>query len=625
MKSRVEIAKENLMQKQLNQGRLQAFWALFVGCMLTTLLIDVRFTDPLNRPKMLFISSILLLVFILTFKHRYQLIHRATFLPFLLYSLIILVYIVRSFLGPNSFYMALIGSRGRAIGAIFYICLAAISMLILIQYEKRTSSRVIYAFSILVIIEITYGVIQIQGNDFIQWNNSYSPIITTFGNPNFASAFNGVGSLVLLWVSFQQRKVWSISILSLIYSLLGLYLIIKSSSSQGLFAFLAGVMILLICKAVSTSKFLGATMLFGTATSTFFVIIGTLNRGPLADFVYQTSINARGDYWRVAIEIFKDHALFGIGLDNFGSYFGTYRDISQVQGRGYATLSDNAHNVFLQQLSTGGLLIFIPTIVLFSFIAVRALILLARSEFNIKNPNVLLVALWVSLQPISFVSIDNIGLTIWIWVFGAIIVAASYSNSDGELVQVKPRSRKSIISTQLLLVVMYSIFFLKIIFPIFNSEINLKASYEKLYTEQSQELVGDEIEKLAKLNPGDESVISQLSSIASQKSSPNVVLKIVDYGLKINPRSLDLLRFKATAFDDLSNFKEAARTRELIREFDPLHLNNIALLAQNYVWLNELSKAKKLAQIMNSISPNNEFQVAVEYLIESGTTQVSQD
>ncbi|MHC4873341.1 MAG: O-antigen ligase family protein, partial [Planctomycetota bacterium] len=66
-------------------------------------------------------------------------------------------------------------------------------------------------------------------------------------------------------------------------------------------------------------------------------------------------LSVRLNYWAAGAGMFKEYPLFGTGLDQFGSFYTQFKTIS-----GWAV--KRAHNTYLQILTDGGLLLFIPFI-----------------------------------------------------------------------------------------------------------------------------------------------------------------------------------------------------------------------------------------------------------------------
>ena len=123
----------------------------------------------------------------------------------------------------------------------------------------------------------------------------------------------------------------------------------------------------------------------------------------------------------------KAHPIFGVGLDRFGAYFGQYRDATQVLRRGPGIVSNAAHNVWIQLAATGGLLLLLSYLALMVFVGWRAVVALKSHSGNKQIIVATVVGLWLTYQAQAFISIDNIGIAVWGWLFGGMIIAISIS------------------------------------------------------------------------------------------------------------------------------------------------------------------------------------------------------
>jgi hypothetical protein len=124
----------------------------------------------------------------------------------------------------------------------------------------------------------------------------------------------------------------------------------------------------------------------------------------------------------------KAHPITGVGLDRFGTYFGQYRDATQVLRRGPNIVSNAAHNVWIQLAATGGLLLLLSYLALMVFVGWRAGVALKSNSGNKQIVVATVVGLWLTYQAQAFISIDNIGIAVWGWLFGGMIVAISLSD-----------------------------------------------------------------------------------------------------------------------------------------------------------------------------------------------------
>jgi hypothetical protein len=148
---------------------------------------------------------------------------------------------------------------------------------------------------------------------------------------------------------------------------------------------------------------------------------GSLNKGFFASLLYKDSVTYRGDYWRAGWNMSVDHPIFGVGLDNYGDWYRRSRTVEATIRRGPDAVSNAAHNVYLDISSNGGFPLMIIYICLMGLVVTSAWKVVRRSSvFN--APFAGLVGGWVAFQAQSIISINQIGLAIWGWIFSGLII-----------------------------------------------------------------------------------------------------------------------------------------------------------------------------------------------------------
>jgi O-antigen ligase len=270
-----------------------------------------------------------------------------------------------------------------------------------------------------------YGFIQHFKLDFIHWNNPYNSVLSTLGNPDFAAAVMAIFLVLAFGLAINTSKRSIVRIWGAVNIVILLVTILFSQVRQGLLAGAAGIAVIVITWVHQRQKKFAAGLIVLTAVGGALGLIAMLNQGPLKSFFYKASVTYRGDYWRAGFRMFKNHPWFGVGLDRYGAYFRQYRDAAQSLRRGPGIISNNAHDVPIQLAATGGVFVLIAFLVLTVFVGWRGIVAL-RSTTGI---NQIVVATffgaWVTYEAQSFISIDNVGIAIWGWILGGIVVALS--------------------------------------------------------------------------------------------------------------------------------------------------------------------------------------------------------
>jgi hypothetical protein len=120
----------------------------------------------------------------------------------------------------------------------------------------------------------------------------------------------------------------------------------------------------------------------------------------------------------------KSNPLTGIGIDSYGDNYLRYRS-KNAEFFSSATQSNTAHNVYLDIGSNGGFPLFVIYVAISIYIFYRGI----RKLRNLENFDPFFVGLfvaWVGYQAQSIISINQLGLAIWGWILGGLIVGYSF-------------------------------------------------------------------------------------------------------------------------------------------------------------------------------------------------------
>jgi hypothetical protein len=164
--------------------------------------------------------------------------------------------------------------------------------------------------------------------------------------------------------------------------------------------------------------------------SSYLGIMGTLNKGPLADILYKSSLISRGDFFRSAIATTKDNWVTGVGPDSFGDYYLMYRDVKAANRPG-AEIADSAHNYFLDLSASFGIFMLIIYSVMIIMTTIVFIKLYRKTNFN-KNLLVLFT-IWLGVIIQSLVSPLNLTFLIYIFLFSGFVLGnTNYSETTGD-------------------------------------------------------------------------------------------------------------------------------------------------------------------------------------------------
>lgn len=428
-----------------NPHSTQAINWLMVGGSLVTLFLWANLSDPFNAPKswVLFIFASYLagwLGFQIKNAMKNGMLKAATLL-----SGLFILFMFLAFLATGDKYTAFFGEIARRTGFLTYLSLTIFFLSALYLFRQSNISRFDLVTLIVGPIVGFYGFCQHFKIDAIKWNNPYNSVLSTLGNPDFASAVMGIFVVLLFGVVLNASKALWIRVYAFVSTLLLLVTIIFSQARQGLLAALIGIGCIVVVFLWQKKKVFGYTSAGLGLLGLIVGVIGMLGSGPLAKYLYKASVTFRGDYWRAGINMFKHHVLFGVGLDRYGSYFRQYRDATQSLRRGPDTISNAAHNVPIQLAATGGIFVLLSFLALVVFIAWRGIIAVRLATGAKQLVVSSYVAAWVTYEAQSFISIDNVGIAIWGWILGGIIIGLSIEESADPVIShpVKVKAKKN--------------------------------------------------------------------------------------------------------------------------------------------------------------------------------------
>ncbi len=404
------------------------------GSAFVSLLITPFSYDPLNVSKFVALSIIGFCIFTLLLTNggmfreiKFALIIRTT-LFFIGWSFISIL------VTRDNFFQQIFGAAGRNTGFIAYASLVAVMLGTVFVSDKtflEGANRLLIASGI---VSLTYGLIQVFNFDPLNWTNTYSPVIGFLGNPNFQSSFMAITATSVFALSLNASEKFSKRFLYVIFIALALFSIYKSNSQQGYLVFGVGIIatLFLWLKSKSNSQFLITPYLVLAVGIFLATILDILQKAPWTSFLYKESVSNRGDMWRAGWRMTLDHPVFGVGFDNYGDWYRRYRDVDAISARGVDTISNTAHNVFLDISTSGGFPLLIAYLLILGLTIRAAFKLFIRTtDFNPYLTGV--IGAWVAYMAQSLISINQIGLAIWGWVLsGAIIGYEIHTRSENQ-------------------------------------------------------------------------------------------------------------------------------------------------------------------------------------------------
>jgi O-antigen ligase len=405
-------------------------WALLAVTLLVTPLWAL---DPINPIKMLAVSAVGFTgLGVLLANHKVLQLGRFK-VPLALISSFMGWQLVVFVVSEGEKLQQLFGTTGRNTGLITYLAFSILFVVAMAASSAVFLNRFLMAALVVGVASLGYGLVQALGGDPFDWVNPYSPVFGFLGNPNFQSSLLGILGAVVFAQLLSGSVKFPIKGAYLVYLLVTVYVIKETDSQQGFLVLLIGSAVSLGVLVNQRSKALGYSYIGLAVVGFFGVLLGTLNKGPLASLLYKDSVTYRGDYWRAGWKMTIDNPIFGVGLDSYGDWYRRSRTIEATLRRGPDVTSNAAHNVFLDISSYGGFPLVLIYIALMVLVAISAVKVIKRSQgFNAGFVG--LVAGWVAFQAQSIISINQIGLALWGWVLSGLIIGYEINTRSSDLV-----------------------------------------------------------------------------------------------------------------------------------------------------------------------------------------------
>ena len=589
--------------------RIQSF--ILYGGMFTTLAIWTKLEDPINLPKMFVLvlfGAIVLGLSTTAIVGARKSITGNKKVGLTLIGIFTIALLV-STLMTDVKYTAIFGEYHRNNGALAYLAMAILFAASVATFSGQSSIRYFKIFAITGLLLTGYGFLQAAGKDPVGWKLDYNPIITTLGNPNFTSAFLGLAGVAILLLALEAKDR-KFQVLYAVGLLADLYILRKSGSIQGLFGFLIGATIIVLIKLWLVNKKVGQVSLILAAIGATPVALAVFNVGPLASKLYQGTLRNRLDYWNAAIAMFKDHQISGVGIDRFGEYYRQYAVQNQVvQGQ----ITDNAHSVYMQLLATGGLILFIPYLALIVYVTLIGLKAMLKANGNDKLLIGGVLAIWLGTLAVNIVAIDNLGVAVWFWITGGVLVAVSENKApqtveSEKTKKPKSRSRSATTASEFpysnLLAGALGLSVMVVLLPNLSASEAVKDLRANSKNLSANAYIAD-LNRQVLDNQNNAQNLVLLADVALSQGEIDLSYKISSRIRELDPRSFYGHYLPALAYEASGKPGEAISYREKLVVLDPWNTSNMLQLIKNYITLDEKAKASAIANKIKEIYPGS--------------------
>ena len=407
------IAQEKVLARILGFG----------APLVTVFLINGSVTDPVNTPKFFVLGVVGLGALGAVIQARSFLSISDFLIPNILITIFLVLSVCTLLTSEAPLTQSLYGSYGRNNGLLAYIFLSFIFISAMQLQSLKSYQNILLGLITAGIINLIYCGWVLSFGEILAWSNPYGNILGTLGNPNFIGAFLGIFFSVFLAFAVAPGASRLIKISSLFVLPITAFETYQSHAIQGrvLIAGGTGLVGFFWLKSKLTNKWpLWFYSLTGMAAG-ILALAGALQKGPLTDAVYKTSVSLRGQYWIAGWNTGENHPFTGVGFDSFGDWYRRMRDVRAITLPGINTVVNTAHNVSIDIIAFGGW----PLFLVYTAINLYVIVMIIRLARRTTSYDPIFVALavgWVCYFVQSLISINQIGLAIWGWLLSGLII-----------------------------------------------------------------------------------------------------------------------------------------------------------------------------------------------------------
>jgi hypothetical protein len=472
------------------------------------------------------------------------------------------------------------GAYGRNTAFITYVLLVLTLISAAILRSTKSFSILIWGLLGAGLVNVVYCLWVIAFGDFIPWNNPYGNILGTFGNPNFVGAFLGLFAASLAAYSLTTGVKFVYRLISLVVFLVALYEIIDSNAIQGRVVVAAGLAIVgfYFVRSKFSSIFAQIVYIGFAGIAGTFALLGALQIGPLTQFIYKTSVSLRGQYWLAGWNMGTEHPLTGVGFDSYGDWYRRARDVQALVLPGPNTTTNAAHNVPFDVFAFGGWPLFIPYLFIL-LLSVNAIIKVTLRTRAYDGVFVTLTTAWVCYQLQSIISINQIGLAIWGWLFGGALIAyeiATRPKSDGvgeksqankeKKARVLAKKQSVSVFSSTLVAGVGAVVGLLIAVPPYSADAKWRSALDSQNVEKVEEALTP-----GYLNPMNSNKYANAVQLLESSKLNDLALKYAKIGVEFNPDHFD--SWKMLYFISMSSPEDKALALENMKRLDPNNPN----------------------------------------------------
>jgi hypothetical protein len=308
----------------------------------------------------------------------------------------------------------------------------------------------------------------------------------------------------------------------------------------------------------------------------------------------------------IGIRIFREHPIFGVGIEEFWRYQGEFKTINQQRSIGTNYIVDKSHNVFLDYFANGGFITGV-LFVIFIIYSIVKIIKISRLQNTLpdKLETAFLSAIWIGYIVQLFFATDSLfGMTFAFFNLGLLI-----SKSRKEI-KVKVNSNKASLLGARATYLFALFLFAWLSVSAVRSDLNVKAVITNQMLDGNQIL--DSVKKFP--NPkGTEAII--VHALKDSENCPFVNAASQEL-IRIDDRSSQGWYFKALCSDNVGDQVSALKFVEQALKFQPINTIYLEAKFRLECRLKKSVEAESTLQRIIEVNPNLQTLSELNQLLE---------
>ena len=331
-------------------------------------------------------------------------------------------------------WLSVVGRAGRHTGLAMYLVYLGLLLAALRLHVEHSPVYLLKALLAGAVPVLGYGLLQALGVEPFGWKQIEGgpPVFSTFGNANFYSAWIGTVVPIATWAALSRRLATGWRTLGAVMAPFGLIGAFLSESLPGPVIGVVGAALVVAARVWDDDKLPRRHKIGALGAGAAVLVLGAAGlaagAGPFAGIRASAleSLGTRTPKWTTALAMWRDQPLFGVGLDTFGDYFYRYRPAALAAETGLRRSTDAPHNVFMDMLAGGGLLLALAYVAVTVVVAAALITGLRRTA---GEDRLLLAAVggaWLAYQLQTLVSINVPPLAALGWVLSGLVLALGW-------------------------------------------------------------------------------------------------------------------------------------------------------------------------------------------------------